>query len=395
LEQRQIVDVELIVDQARSLWRDASSRVSTARVELFAKASSRIRVARVLGGTGVTVDRTVESGLAVRVIGAGRDRAGFAASSGLAQDDARWATERAAAYGAQASAAEPAASAIESERWDLDDEAALPGEDMLTGALHDRLHVSWIEAGTTLEVLVGTSGWIAARRRQRIWALADVSGPQLFAQRGFGGWDARIDARDEETSRVDRAGVAPGRTVILSPHAAAPVVAALVDAFHREGVEPRGALGAGWGVADEPVRPDALVGGAFDDAGFPAARRVLADDGLWVGALAGPGTYRRSSFRDPPVEAASNLVMAGGQRGIALAGAANVSRSRVIRISPELWVLELELAGGLRSSEVTRNWIRTSPAALIGCCRSRLGGATLTPDGPIVPFLVFEGLSAR
>ena len=388
----QFIDVELIVDQTRTLWRDAVARVSTGRVELFVKTSSRVRATRDLRGAGVTLDRVLESGIAVRVIEAGRDRAGFAASSGLSPDDVRWATESAAGYGAQAPTAEPRASDIEPERWDLDDQASLPTEEILVSALTARTNLSWIEAGTTVEVLAGTGGWIAARRRHRLWALTDGSFPRLLVQRGFSAWEARLDAGDVDDPSATRSRAVEGEALILTPHAAAPVVASLVDAFHRDTTAPRAGMGEGWDVADEPVRTDALAGGSFDDAGFPAKRRVLAAGGVWVEGLTGPGTYRRSSFRDPPAESASNLVMAGDQSTALPRTAVIAGSSRVIRSSPEVWVLELKLAGASNTDVDCRRWIRTSPEALIGCCRSRLGGTQVTQEGPIVPFLVFDGL---
>jgi hypothetical protein len=392
LRPEQFIDVESIVDQTRTLRRDASTRVSTGRVELFAKTSSRLRVTRDLPGAGVVVDRVVESGIAVRVIEAGRDRAGFAASSGLSLDDVRWATESAAGYGAQASIAEPRATDVESDRWDLDEQASLPAEEILASAVAARTNVSWIEAGTTVEVLAGADGWIAARRRQRVWALADGSTPKLFAQRGFSGWEARLDAGEVDALGATQSRPGAGQALILTPRAAAPVVASLVDAFHRDPTAPRAAMGEGWDVVDEPVRADALAGGSFDDAGFPAKRRVLASLGLWVDGLTGPGSYRRSSFRDPPAEAASNLVMAGDPTASPPKMALIAEHARVIRSSQDVWVLELELSGASSAGADHRRWIRTSPADLIACCRSRLGGARLTPEGPIVPFLVFHGL---
>jgi len=389
---QQVIDVELIVERSRILWRDASARVTTGRVELFVKTSSRVRVARDLSGGGVTLASAFESGLAVRVMQAGHDRAGFAASAGLGLDDVRWATDSALGHGAEAPAAEPRVSDIDPERWDLDDQAPLPTEDRLTSAVLSRSTLSWIEAGTTVEVLIGADGWLAARRRHRIWSLADDGEPRLFAQRGFNGWEDHLvpDELDDPGAALNSSPA--GQTLILTPRAAAPIVAALVDAFHGAHAVPRGELGPGWAVADEPVGSGGLAGGSFDDAGFPAERRVLAAEGLWVDRLGGPGTYRRSSFRDPPTESASNLVMAGDELASFPRTTAIARRCRVIRTSPVIWVLELELAAAPGGRGEARRWVRASPEALLACCRSRLGGAELTPQGPRVPFLLFEGL---
>jgi hypothetical protein len=199
--------------------------------------------------------------------------------------------------------------------------------------------------------------------------------------------------RNEDRLHGAGAGV-PGRSnlLLLAPRAAAPVVTALVNAFHREDSPKRERGGPGWDIADDPSCSDGLVGGTFDDAGFPTSRRVLAKDGLWVGSVAGPGTFRRSSFRDPPSEDATNLVVDGGRTDHDPGTADIAERSRVIRSSRDLWVLELDVASRAGEPRVERVWIRTDPLELLCGCIARLGGPQVTADGPIVPALLFEGI---
>jgi hypothetical protein len=390
---QQSPDVEAIADRARALWRDAVGRASTGRVELFAKVALRSRATRDLDGMSATFDRVFESGLALRVFRAGHDRAGFAAASGLSADVVRWAADTACTYLAQAPASAPSPShSVAAERWDLDAAISLPSEETLTTGLIDRPHLEWVEAGTTVEVLIGAEGWLAARRRHRLWALAARPGARLVAQRGFAGWEHLLDFAGDAETLTPRGAPRDPEVLIVTPEAASSLVAVLADAFHGTGSPGRTTCGRGWSVADEPGRPDGLAGGAFDDAGFPARSLILAAGGLWVDHLRGPGTFRRASFREPPKESATNLVMPPGEAATIPVQAVIARRCRVLRPSSELWVLELELVGVGNGDGLERRWVRVRPQALLEACASRVGPSRVTPEGPIVPALLFEGL---
>lgn len=394
-ELQQTLDVEPIVDRARSLWRAAKDRASTARVELFVKAAMRSRVTRDLDGRSVRSDRVRESGLALRAFRAARDRAGFAAASGLSEDVVRWAVDTACTFRAQASVSAPSASdSVAAERWDLDATASLPTEDALTTALVARPHLEWIEAGTTVEVLIGAEGWLAVRRRHRLWALCGGPDARLVAQRGIAGWERLVDASTDDSFRCGAAS-AELEVLVFSPDAAAPVVTALVDAFHGTGSAKAVEFGKGWHVADEPVRNDGLAGGSFDDSGFPAASRVLAADGVWVGRLEGAGSFRRVSFREPPTESSTNLFIPSGASESIPDRAVFAHRCRVLRPSAELWVLELDLVDRGNTVGLERRWVRVEPRALLASCAARLGRSRVTSAGPIVPMLMFEGPALR
>jgi len=384
-------DVERIASHTRALWSDAAARVNTARIELFAKTSHRVRLTRELGETGVLFDRSIESGLAVRAIRVGHDQAGFAATSGLDADAIRWAVDTACTYRAQAPAAVPSLSEIAAERSDLDAPTPLPAEEALTQALLKRPNLEWLEAGTTIEILIGVDGWLAARRRHRFWAL-DGADARLIAQRGLDGWEERLDVEGESGADASPRGSRGSDELILTPRAAAPVVAALVARFHGSRAVPRGPAGTGWTVADDPAIAGALAGGSFDDAGFPSTRRELAAGGLWVGRLSGPGTFRRASFRDIPAEAATNVVMVGGAGYSLPAGGTIVRRARVIQSSGDVWVLELTLDGDSSGGVDRRRWLRIDPATLLDRCVAGLGEQRVTADGSVVPSLVFRGL---
>jgi hypothetical protein len=388
------LNIETLVDRARALWRDASSRETTARVELFAKASLRSKASRDLAENRATIDHTHESGLAVRVMRPGHDRAGFAAASGLSNDILRWALDTARASGANASARAPAPSdAIPGERWDLDPETERPAEDELSSAIVSHTNLEWVEAGTTFEVLIGADGWLAARRRNRVWALDRRSGTRLTAQRGFTRWEDLLDRACDESSVDGHSSPKDLGVLALTPDASSSVVAALVDLFHGAEAPQRTSYGVGWTVTDEPGRPEGLAGGYFDDAGFPAMPRYLATDGVWMGGIHGPGTIRRASYREPPTESATNLVVPAGGAISLPARAAVARRCRVLPMSDELWVLELDVRCTDVEGGWDRRWIRVKPLSLLKACVSRLGGARVTPSGSIVPWLLFDGLA--
>jgi hypothetical protein len=182
---------------------------------------------------------------------------------------------------------------------------------------------------------------------------------------------------------------------VLSPDAASTVVAALVDEFHGPHSEQRPEAGRGWDAIDEPGRAGGLSGGSFDDVGHPTAPRVLANDGVWKDRLGGPGSYRRASFREPPKESPSNVVVRAGD-GERIPERATVARHcSVLRLSEEFWVLELDLSGVEKPRDSARRLLKVNPAQLLAACVSRLGGPLVTATGPVVPGLVFEGLSMR
>jgi hypothetical protein len=378
------MDVDAFLERARALWSRASSSANRGRVELYAKTSLRIKVTRDLSEADVTIDRAHESGLAVRTSRAGRDRAGFAAASGLSDDVVTWATNVANDSSAQVTAAAPGPKdSIPVERRDLDADVVLPTPDELTECLIAHPDAEWVEAGTTLEVLVGADGWVAVRRRNRVWALTGERWRELLVQRGLRNWERLLDRLEDSPAFESYPNSLACTDLVLLPDGAAVIVAALVESLRDKDPSEWVDAGKAWEVIDDPLNSKGLAGGSFDDIGFPANSRVLVSGGLWVGELKGPGTFHRSSFREPPAESASNLVVAHGPtkplRGFV------APQCRLLRLSADQWVLELNQPDGPR-------WVRTGPGQLLAGCTDRLGGARVTPAGPIVPALRFEGL---
>jgi hypothetical protein len=301
--------------------------------------------------------------------------------------------DTACTFSARAPAAAPhPTDSIGAERWDLDASVALPGEETLTTGLIARPNLEWVEAGTTIELLIGAEGWLTARRRHRFWALSADHDVGLAAKRGFTGCEQLLDGLGDDDLFQAPRGVSDLGVLVLAPDAASAVVAALVGEFHGPRSVGSEEIGGGWNVIDEPVRTDGLAGGSFDDAGFPAATRELAVDGVWLGNLTGPGTFRRASFREPPSETATNLVVPSGEVNLLPARAAVARRCRVIRVSRDLWVLEVDLLNRPGLVGLDRRWVRVHPRALLAACASRLGEKRVTATGPIVAGLLFEGL---
>jgi hypothetical protein len=139
------------------------------------------------------------------------------------------------------------------------------------------------------------------------------------------------------------------------------------------------------------------VGGAFDDAGFPTRRRILADGSREVGALEGEGQFWRSSYRDPPCPGTTTLL-------VETAGATPVDQGILVRdlrlhpVSDDRWILEVDgslLRRGEPSGAVLGLVLEVDPADLVLRCAAAVGPARRTARGVVTPTLVFEGLGLR
>jgi hypothetical protein len=147
------------------------------------------------------------------------------------------------------------------------------------------------------------------------------------------------------------------------PQAASPIVALLARHCGEK-------LPNGWTVTDEPRHPEGLVGGTFDDAGFTSDSE---------GAF-----FQRRSFRDPPEAGGSNLVLHATDNETCPSVSGIVSRSRVLPLQLEDWVIELDFV------DEGRKYLRTSPRALVASLSATFGAHRATADGPIVPGLVLD-----
>jgi len=371
-------EIEALVERANALWMRAQ-RERTSRVELYAKLADRVRMER-----GPSMHRAREAGIALRTFTRDESRAAFASCPGLsngAVDGAfsagqRWVT-----------AATPEPALVSGRRSDLDADLSLPSEVELLTWLRSSPSIAWVEAGTTTEVLIGPEGWVTARRRHRIWAMIRPDGDRLVAARGAPKWDEALQRCTAEYDPGGPTGASSSCSIACQTEAAAPIVNALVHRFHLSNAIGDLRVGPGWNVMDEPAHPAGLVGGVFDDAGFPTSPLKLSNGGALRTLEGTEGHLWRRSYREPPIPTPSNLIV--GSRGLEEPEPCGffARRCRVHHLTRAVWVLEFEPVGGGAPL-----FVRTSPERLIRACALGVGPARFTANGPCVPVMVFRGL---
>jgi hypothetical protein len=247
-----------------------------------------------------------------------------------------------------------------------------------------------VEVGETIESLWADGGLRASRLRRRAWATAVISGdgtsprPVVLAARRWADLDSQ-GLRRRLAAREATASGGQGRTLLLTPEASAILVSALVRSIH---VEPmRGQrCGPGWQVVDDPTAAGAVLGGSFDDDGFPTFRAVLAWGGALRRGLGHRGQGRRPSFREPPCAHPSQLQVLAPE----VEPPPDTRRAAGLRIhllEPGRMVLELERAGGREP------WfVATTPDDVVCGCIGGVGPAESHHPGVTTPALAFEGL---
>jgi hypothetical protein len=150
-------------------------------------------------------------------------------------------------------------------------------------------------------------------------------------------------------------------------------------------------------VRDDPIHPKALVGGWFDDAGFPTRIRPLADGEGVVDTLDGPGLLRRGSFRDLPEPHPSCLVVAG-KDGAYPDPAIHLLDLRIYACPPGSWLLEGAghvVRRGRSAGVLPRVTIRTSPEKIAAGLVATAGAPVVVGSGVVSPALVVEGLRSE
>lgn len=364
--------MDAFVERARTLWQRATPQNGT-KLELYLKRTERIRSAR------ERIHRVLDAGVAVRTIKPRRREAGFAAAAGQSDAAVRWAVDRSLREDYTVSATTP--DGVPEIRWDIDPPSPLPTEDRLRRWHHGHPGIDWIEAGTTDEILVGPTGWVAVRRRHRVWGLVGRDVPVLMARRGIPDLD-EVFAAPMPAPR-GRLAATTGGGVAFLPTAAAPLVAALVRRFHMSADAAARAGGPGWSVIDDPTTQIGLVGGDFDDVGHSTRPIELSVGGRIIGCLDSAGCFYRKSYRMPPTTHASNLLIAPVDASLD-DDVDVVSRCRVIPLSADEWVLEMERDRG-------GHYARVAPESLLRGCISGIGPVQVTADGPIIPSLIFDG----
>lgn len=386
----------------RETWERARSSVgASTEVELYARASRRVRVTVDAGGR-LHVDRGTDEGLAVRAFDARRRTLGFAAASGLDAAEAARAARRAEADAVPFDGDRPWSERAGVRSDGVESFPDLPSRDdlaaWLTGALRrsgcDPAEDPWVEASSTIETSWTREGsW--ARSRLRIWGV--VVGPcvpspeaepvpRVVAARGLAALPADPWPLHGE---VGKAGAIRSESVVFEGDALAALVPTLVRALADKGSAGDARVGSGWVVKDDPTHPDASVGGPWDDAGFPARPVRLADGRTDVGTIAGPGSFRRGSFRDLP-EPAPTLLIVEPPAVDPSPGDVRIVAARIHALGG-MWLLEVDGVDP-EGTAFPGRFIRTDPFSLAARCVGGNGTAVLRAGVVLTPALRFEGL---
>lgn len=406
------IDPDAQWERTERVWESAVAAGRGAggyRVELYTRASRRLRVR--LPGSGVPlVEYGVDSGLAVRLHDPDEAVLGFAAGAGIAPEVAACATRMAAARLVPCDHAPWSES--QGDRFDVrDGPHRLPDPENLArwlctavpdaeGGLADE---PWVEASVTVETLRNdTCGWLRGRRR--VWA-ACLS--PVVSLRGAEPVARVVAAEDPGALPPDPwstvsfpvfeptgpHGASSSEGVIFDGDALATLVPALARSLYAGGAANGVETGPGWIVADDPSHPLSLVGGSWDDAGFPSRRRLLADGCRSVGWLEGPGCLLRGSFRDPPESAVSLLTV----HPPAVSPPRKAHLVRAARIHPlyPAWIIETDgvlLREGTPCGEFSGHCIATNPRSLVRSCVGGIGEPGLRAGVVLSPALCFEGV---
>ncbi len=391
------------LDHLATCLRIARSVAGPRRVELYSRASIRARVSCLDGAHEAPIVHVgFEDGLAVRLADIAGGTSGFAACAGSGPGSLQWMLDRALRFSRPL---DPTgwADGADVVLTDREPVAHLPSpaamgawlETAIANAGRAGISVrsSWVEVAVTAESFAADGGLLASRRRSRAWALAMVEGrPRFLGAPTLDVLDASGWARrgEEPHATPDRRPPS-AKSIVLLPEAASALVPALVRALRGLGGTSKVEVGPGWRIADDPLEPRSLYGGWFDDAGFPARRKLLWDGRTETGRIDGPGHLRRGSYRDPPSPMATSLVVAAGG-GDPPTAALLVEDLRVHPIDSRAWVLELSgrVAGG--GGSFRGAMARVDPLDLPRRCVAALGEARWFPKGVLTPALQFEGL---
>ncbi|MCP3981229.1 MAG: hypothetical protein GY716_18165 [bacterium] len=399
------VAIRDVIDELPVLRASGASE----RVEVYLRSSETDRVESDARGVPTRASGD-ERGLVVRLRDG--DAVRSAAINRQSASSLRWAWERAVASSPVYEPAEPASVRATMRDGDARLEEPEPSRVAWLSEARSGLERSvpagsgwvvaeaWIETASTREVWILDGEPVAERTRRRGWAMArlrDPGGatlPLLFtAARDWrslsvDAWSGTLGERFE----FDDAGK-PGPRVaglLLGPEAAATVVHALARSLHASPATEGAVVGPAWRLTDDPQAPRSLYGGTFDDACFPTSRKCLADGENVVATLAGPGHYRRPSFRDPPTPQPAHLtVKAADPPGPSHEPATpprlihRASTVSIHPVAPDRWILELPGSS---------TWVGVDPADLVRRCVRTFGPARRSHLGVETPALLFDGV---
>ncbi len=408
------------LERIQELFSQVAPRERPGELEIYHRCASSIRVMR-QAGKAVGQIHGSEEGIAVRLRRSGGDRATFAACTGCDAEQVRRIIREAMTDEPGPEHHSGSWSTSDGPRQD-EDPVDLPdahrleswveaGWDSLlrsasTGARSRPLE-AWIEVAAIAEAWVADGGLAATRKRCRGWSVVRTVGleparriakPIVIAHRRWtkmdpAGW--RGLAEDRWLAGQKEAELPSGQiSLLFNPETSATLVRALVGAL--AGIA-SGPVGPAWDLRDDPLDPDALFGGTFDDAGFATAPRQLADGRRWIERIAGPGHYRRASFRDPPAVRPSCLTVRARKDPPPRSGVL-VSSLEIHAMDPDRWILELEgalLDDGRPVARLPAAFVSGSPTEWVERCVASIGPLQESYLGVRTAALVFDGLRVQ
>ena len=414
------LEPEVLLERVVKLFQLSRRRVGRSRVELYHRAALRRRVRAGEADGHLVIESGRDEGLAVRLVDA-QGRIGFASVSDMGEEAIDWAlTEARRCPLADVDRREPWAAGQGEVKEDLELPVELPPPETLARWLRRavaRMEIdpssggrfatgrSWVEYGCTVESIVADGGLRACRARTRAWAMThqrtregetEEERPRLLAARRLEDlleqdWGPVEPLPDGPPLSLDEVAKLP---FVLDPLAASVLVKALVRALFTYG-HGTVQVGAGLDVSDVPGHPLGLAGGGFDDAGFPARRKRLADGRRVLHRIEGRGHLRRPSFRDPPRPHTTTLVVRDGREALP-PRAVRISDLRPHPLGPGKWILEIRgalLEKGVAVRPLPVSFVQVSPAELAGRCSGAVGRGRLCPNNTLTPSLLIEGLA--
>jgi hypothetical protein len=405
------------LERLRELHRRARRRAGRRGVELYHRAATTLRVTRARGAATDEVQTGHEDGLAVRTFDPSNGCVGFAATSGCREGAVDWVVGRATeselaeagcpwaeGHGTMIDR-DPAVSDWDEARvgrWIDDALSRLPGDDAPRSVS--------VEIARTVETWVADGGPAGSRVRTRAWAVAQglpqgVStsspAPLITAARSPQNLDVRawsaLVAERTWSSGIRATSFNGKSAVVFRQESAATLVQVLVQALSTPDQPLIIPVGPGWKLVEDPLEPGALLGGTFDDCGFPAVSKTLADGCRTSDTLSGPGSWRRGSYRDRPRPMAANVRVASLE---ATLPRDSVAATTVVlhRLDPARWAIEFTgglLSGGEAGPSISRGFIEIGPEALVRRCAGTIGVARADHRGVTCPGLVFSDLPVR
>lgn len=402
------VDAAAILDSVSAAYARAAGSRNDLLLEIYRRVSKTVRIS-IDSSREVTTRTGRDDGLAVRVSHRTDRGIGFAAASGWGSGPIAWTLDR-----AEASRRGDDSMHLPPPRGntDVEEELQLPSPaklaDWIRPLVEDlRVPSAWIEAGVTAEALAGPTGaW--ARGRSRIWAvfLGTARGIPEGAERPTVIAAKSLDALPipawnlgyECLSGLPGTPSDPDRLPIwIDPEPASTLIQAIAAARLAGWITDRSESGADWCLSNDPLDRESLLGGRFDDCGFPTQRIELARAGHWCPIPASEGLYRRSSYRDVPSPILSSLRFHGASVPVP-EDHYRVGSVRVLSLDRPRWIVEIE--GGRwrngRPVEILRGArLHTTPQSLAASCLGAVEETSHSSWAARTPGLLFDGLRIR